>query len=59
MDGILHRVSVVVKGEKDVMVNRFRKYDITHIHGVATFTGEPNAVQVQTGLSTPLHCTQL
>ena len=46
MDGILHRVSVVVKGEKDVMMNRFRQYNITHIYGTASFTGDEHAVQV-------------
>ena len=46
MDGILHRVSMVVKGEKAVMRNRFLQYGITHIYGTAQFTGEEGAVQV-------------
>jgi NAD(P) transhydrogenase len=46
MDGILHRVSMVVKGEKAVMRNRFLQYGITHIYGTAHFTGEEGAVQV-------------
>jgi hypothetical protein len=47
MDGILHRVSVVVKGEKDVMMNRFRRYNIAHLYGAASFNGEEHAVQVR------------
>jgi len=46
MEKILHRVSIVIKGEKEVMRNRFRKYGITHIYGTAAFTGEPNSVEV-------------
>ncbi len=46
MEGILHRVATVVKGEKDVMRNRFRQHGITHIYGTARFTGEEGAVQV-------------
>jgi len=46
MEGILHRVSMVVKGEKDVMRNRFRQYGISHIYGTAHFTGEEKTVQV-------------
>lgn len=47
MEKILHRVSIVVKGEKEVMRSRFRKYGITHIYGTASFTGEPNTVEVR------------
>lgn len=46
MDGILHRVAMVVKGEKAVMRNRFLQYGITHIYGTAHFTGEQGVVQV-------------
>lgn len=46
MDSILHRVAMVVKGEKEVMINRFRRYGITHLYGTASFVGDEHAVHV-------------
>ena len=57
MDKILHRVSIVIKGEKEVMRSRFRKYGITHIYGTAAFTGEPNCVEVCLNLGGMRDCT--